>query len=55
MIKVYFDGACSENGRMDADTGIGYWAHDEDTDKELFRVSEYGGKVRIILPNIRHW
>ncbi len=44
MIKVYFDGACSENGRMDADTGIGYWAHDEDTDKELFRVSEYGGK-----------
>jgi ribonuclease HI len=44
MLKVYFDGACSDNGSRNADTGLGYWVYDEESREELLRCSRYGGK-----------
>ncbi len=44
MLKVYFDGACNDNGSVNADTGVGFWVYDESTQSELFRSSAYGGK-----------
>jgi ribonuclease HI len=44
MLKVYFDGACNDNGNANADTGIGFWIYDESTQSELLRSSAYGGK-----------
>lgn len=41
-IKVYFDGACSNNGN-DGLTGIGCWGYRTDTSERLFEVAKHAG------------
>jgi len=41
MIRCWFDGACADNGNINAETGIGFAI---DTGEDIIKISRYGGK-----------